>query len=158
MASSSSWLNICLFYSHFGVYTRNCPAVCRRSCGKHSCFCYTVSYTVLESIQCPGPYVYFSGRWQTSFTPVIVWFLSCTMKGTVPFHHLGKTVQIHKDFVWMRKSSCVFGFTSSLWWEPAQKSTKHDSGVLVLWKHFHTLFFAPQDILTNNLHFTFLQL
>lgn len=156
MASSSSWLNIYLFYSLFGVCARNCPAACRSSWGRNSCSCYTVSYAVQEPISCPGPCAYFSGRRQTRFTPLIVGFLLCTVRGNIPCRTSRKTVQIHKDFVRMRKSACGFCFTSSFWPELAQKSTEHDSGVLVLWKHLHILFFTPEDVLTNNSHFKFL--
>lgn len=110
MASSSSWLNIYLFYSLFGVCARNCPAACRSSWGRNSCSCYTVSYAVQEPISCPGPCAYFSGRRQTRFTPLIVGFLLCTVRGNIPCRTSRKTVQIHKDFVRMRKSACGFCF------------------------------------------------
>lgn len=77
----------------------------------------------------------FHREMQMSFMTVIVCFPLHTMKGTVPCHPWGKIVQIYKDFVRMRKYYSVSWFTSPLWSDPAQKRTKHDSGVLVLWKH-----------------------
>lgn len=50
MASSSSLLNTCLFYSFILICSRDCLALCRSSCGKHSCPCRTVSQAVQEPI------------------------------------------------------------------------------------------------------------
>lgn len=118
-ASSSSCLNTCLFYSLLEI--------CSRLSG--------IVQEVLWQTQLLLPHCllgnarthlmsWFLGvfQWemQMNFITVIVFFASHTVKGTVPCHPWGKVVQIHKDFVRIKKILHFFliYFASFLWSEP----------------------------------------
>lgn len=58
---------------------------------------------------------------QMSFITAIVFFPSHTMKEADPCHPWGKVIQIHKDFVGIRKYYSGFYFASSLWSEVKQR-------------------------------------
>lgn len=107
MASSSIWLNTCLFCSLLGI-------CCRLSSIVQELLWQTqllLPYCLLGSAR-THPVSWFLGvfQWemQMSFITVIGFFPSHAMKGTLPCHPWGKTVQTHKDFVRIRKYQCLF--------------------------------------------------
>lgn len=99
MASSSSWLNTCLFYSLF--CSRDCLALCRSSCGKQLLLPYCLTGSARTHLVSRFLGV-FQWEMQMSFITVVVWFPLHTVKGTVPWSPWGKIVQIHQDFVTIR--------------------------------------------------------
>lgn len=155
MASSSSWLNTCLFYSLLEICSRLSSLVqefpWQTQLLLPSCLLGSSGTHLM-------PWFLGALQWemQMSFITAIAFFPSHTMKGADPRHPWGKVVQILKDFVKIRKYCSGFYFTSSLWSEVKQREQsmfkREQSMIHVFMFYGNTsklFFFSHRDFFLN---------